>query len=371
MDIYDKLGVEKVVNAWGTITRIGGSRMPPEAFAAMTEAGRSYVDMDELHRKAGRYIADLVGVEAAQISSGAAGGMVLAAAACLTGTDREKILALPNTDGWRNEIVVQQSGPGNYVYQGMRHTGAKLVQVGSETALTTADIESGLSENTVAIMIYLGTRPQPSVAEVAPVSRGAGVPLIVDAAAELPPRRNLNQPLADGADLIIFSGGKGICGPQATGLVLGKRELIDACRLNSNPHSSIGRPMKVGKEEIAALIAALEVFVGRDEEAETAEYKRRADYVVAELQGIQGIRAQATMHDPRARPTVPRVYIDLDEGFGLTGREVVEQMRAGDLPIAIGTTSTGASAAVMLLEPWELRAVASKLKGILKSAAGN
>ena len=371
MDIYDKLGVQKVINAWGTITRIGGSRMPPEAFEAMAEAGRSYVDLDELHRKAGQYIADLVGVEAAQISSGAAGGVVLAAAACLTGTDHERILALPNTEGWRNEIIVQESGPGNYVYQGMRHAGAKLVQVGSEDALTVADIEGGLSENTAAIMLYLDIRPQPSIAEVSPIARRAGVPIIVDAAAELPPRSNLTQPLADGADLIIFSGGKGICGPQSTGLVLGQAELIDACRLNSNPHSSIGRPMKVGKEEIAALIAALEVFVATNEDAETAEYKRRADYVVAELEGIVGIRAQATMHDPRARPTVPRVFIDLDDDFGLTAKEVVAQMRAGDLPIAIGTTSTGVTAAVMLLEEWELRALASKLKTILKSAANN
>ena len=368
MDIYDRLGVRKVINAWGTITTIGGSLMPPEAYQAMAEAGGSFVFLDELHRKAGRYIAQLIGVEAAFVCSGAAGGMVLAAAACLTGSDQDKIWALPSTEGWRNEIVVQKTGGANYVYQGMRHAGAVLVEVGSPDQMTLADIEGGLSDKTAAIMLYLGTRRQPTIKEVSAIAQRAGVPIIVDAAAELPPRSNLTQPLEDGADLIIFSGGKGIFGPQATGLVLGKEALVEACRLNSSPNSSIGRPMKVGKEEIAALIAALEVFVARDEEAEMQEYVRRADDIAQALTGIEGIDARTLAADPRGRPVIPRVYIDVDGSFPIAGAEIRRRMLDGQTAIAIGVTDAGVRVDVMMLEDWQVRAVANKLKVVLSSA---
>lgn len=367
MDIYDKLGVRKIINAWGTVTTIGGSLMPPEAYEAMAEAGKSFVFLDELHQKAGQYIVELLGVEAAYISSGAASGMVLAAAACLTGTDQERIWALPNTEGWRNEIIVQRDEGPNYVYQGMRHTGAHLLQVGSPKEMTLADIESGLSEKTAAIMLYLDIKRQPSISEVAPIAQRAGLPVIVDAAAELPPRKNLTDPLAQGADLIVFSGGKGIFGPQATGLVLGKKELVKACRLNSNPHSSIGRPMKVGKEDIAALIAALEVFVSRDEGEQIEEYKRRADEIVQALDGVEHIDARTLMADPRGRPVIPRAYIDLGE-FALTSRQVRDRMLTGELPVAIGETKTGIRVDVMLLEEWQVGVVARKLRRVLDSA---
>jgi uncharacterized pyridoxal phosphate-dependent enzyme len=370
MDIYDRLGVRKVINAWGTITTVGGSLMPPEAFAAMAEAGRSYVWMNELHEKAGQYIARLLGVEAAYISSGAAGGMVLAAAACLTGTDMERIWALPDTEGWANEIIVQRDPGHNYVYQGMHYTGARLVHVGTPEEMTLDDIEGGLSDKTAAIMLYLDIRHQPSIRDVAPIAQRAGVPIIVDAAAEMPPRRNLTQPLADGADLIIFSGGKGLRGPQATGLILGRSALIEACRLNASPYSAIGRPMKVGKEDIAALVAAVEVFAARDEAEEMAEYQRRADRIVALLEGVPGITAQALPNDPRARPVVPRVYIDFAPDFGLTGRQVREALLAGNPAIVIGEMSAGVSVAVLLLdEDWQVEEVGARLREVLSSAA--
>ncbi len=369
MDIYDKLGVRRVINCWGTVTAIGGSLMPPEAYQAMAEAGKSFVFLDELHQKAGQYIANLLGVEAAYISSGAAGGMVLAAAACLTGTDPKRIWALPNTEGWKNEIIVQRDDGPNYVYQGMRYTGAKLIHVGTPKQMTVADIESGLSQNTAAIMLYLGTRSQATIAEVAPLARRAGVPIIVDGAAELPPRKNLTEPLAQGADLVIFSGGKGIFGPQATGLILGRKDLIEACRLNANPHSAIGRPMKVGKEDIAALIAALEVFISRDEEAEMREYERRADYIVGTLAGVEKIEARTLLADPRARPVIPRVYIDFKEGFALSPREVRDRMLAGNPPVMIGEMERGIRVDVMMLEEWQLRYVARRLKEVLSEAA--
>lgn len=340
--------------------------MPPEAYQAMAEAGRSFVFLNELHQKAGAYIARLLGVEAAYVSSGAAGGMVLAAAACLTGTAQEKIWALPDTNGWKNEIVVQKSGAANYVYQGMRYTGAHLVEVGTTREMTVSQIEGGLTDKTVAVQLYLGSREgQPTVAEVAPIARQADVRIIVDAAAELPPRSNFTEPLEQGADLVVFSGGKGIFGPQGTGLILGRSEMIEACLFNSNPHSSVGRPLKVGKEDICALIAALERFVSRDEEAEIQEYGRRADSIVKEIGDIPGVKAQTLMADPRARPVIPRVYIDLAPGYALTGEEICRRMLEGEPPVVMGAMDTGVRVDVMMLEEWELRAVARRLKKVL------
>ena len=369
MDIYDRLGVQKVINAQGLVTRLGGSLMPPEAYEAMAEAGQSFVVLDELHEKAGEYIARLLGVEAAYVCSGAASGMVLAAAACLTGKDREKTWALPDTEGWKNEIIVQKSGKGNYVSQGMQYTGARLVKVGTAGRMSVEDIEGGISERTVAIQLYLGRRDQPEIAEVAPIARQAGVKIIVDAAAELPARRNFTEPLEQGADLIIFSGGKGIFGPQATGLILGSEPLIDACRLNGNPNSAIGRPMKVGKEDIAALIAALERFVSRDEEAEIQEYRRRADYIVEALEGVSGIRAQTLMADPRARPVIPRVYIDLQPECALNSAEICRRMLEGQPPIVMGGEEACVRVDVMQLQEWELQAVGRRLKEVLSGAS--
>jgi uncharacterized pyridoxal phosphate-dependent enzyme len=367
VDIYDKLGVRKIINAWGTITAIGGSRMPPECFQAMAEAGRSFVFLDELHIKAGQYVAQLLGVEAAYISSGAAGGIVLAAAACLTGTDQQKICALPKTDGWANEIIVQKAPGPTYVYQGMTHVGAHLVEVGTPQQMTVAEIEQAVSDRTAAIMLYLDIRPQPSIAEVSPIARRAGVPLIVDAAAELPPRRNLTEPLKQGADLVVFSGGKGVLGPQGTGLVVGRKGLIEACRLNGNPHNAIGRPMKVGKEDIAAFIAALERFMARDEEEEMQEYARRGDRIVRQLAGIEGIVARTLWADPRARPVVPRVYIDLEKGFALTKEQIRQQMLDGEPSVAIGETDSGVSVALLLLNEEEVGIVARRLEEVLRA----
>lgn len=343
--------------------------MQRECFQAMEEAGRSFVFLDELHTKAGQYIAQLVGVEAAYISSGAAGGIVLAAAACLTGTDPQKIVALPSTEGWRNEIIAQKSHGPTYVYQAMRYVGAHLVEVGTPQQMTVADIEQAVSDRTAAIMLYLDIWPQPSIAEVAPIARKAGVPLIVDAAAELPPRRNLTEPLKQGADLVIFSGGKGVFGPQGTGLVVGKKELIEACRLNGNPHNAIGRPMKVGKEDIAAFITALELFMGRDEQEDMRIYAWRGERIVRELAGIPGIDARVLWDDPRGRPVVPRVYIDLQEGFGLTKDQVRRQMLDGEPGIAIGETNNGLMVAVLLLNEEEVGVVARRLKEVLEQSA--
>lgn len=376
MDIYDRLGVRKIINSMGTISAIGGSVMPPEVYDAMREANESYVFIDELERKAGEYIANLLGIPAAFVSSGATDSLLLSAAACMTGTDQHRIRSLPNTQGWKNEIVVHKDYGDEYcyMYQAMRATGAKLVEVGTREKLTLQDVERGLTENTAAIELWLRYRDQPKISEVYPIAQRAGVPIIVDAAGQTPPRSTLTEPLEEGADLVAISGGKGLYGPQGTGLILGSsKELIDACRLNASPHSAIGRAMKVGRESVCALIAALEVYLERDEEADKLEYKRRSDYVVQELEGIPGVKARTEMADPTSRPVVPRVYIQLDSDFPLSAKDVQQHMLAGQPPIAVGSdfhtpNPRTVRVDVLLLREWELKAVARRLKEVLSTA---
>ena len=368
MDIYERLGVRKYINSRGFVTGMGGSRMPPEAYEAMAEAGRCFVKLEELLDRAGAHIARLVGVEACCICSGAAGGMVQAAAACLTGTDGDRVRQLPMTEGWKNEIIARASGPGNYITQGMRATGAHIVEVGSNSSLTAEDVAGAIGEKTAAVQIFL-MHEAPKVAEIAAVTRPAGVPLIVDAAAELPPRRNLTQPLADGANLVVFSGGKGIRGPQATGLILGDADLIAACRINGNPVSSIARGMKVGKEDIAALVVALERFVAIDEEEETAELGRRSDFIVAALEGIGGVAAEKRMADPRTRPVLPRVYIELAPDFPLGGDRIAEILEAGSPAVSLSGSDRGLRVDVAQLDESELETVARCLREVLANPA--
>ena len=364
MDIYDRLGVRKFINGYGFVTTLGGSLMPPEAYEAIAEAGRSFVELEELLDKAGAHIAGLIGVEAACISSGAAGGMVLAAAACLTGNDPDKARQLPRTDGWKNEIIARRSEPGNYVMQGMRYTGARIVEVGSSTSYTAAEIEAAITENTAAVQIYLYSET-PTVEEVARVTRAAGVKLIVDAAAELPPRRNLTQPLENGADVIVFSGGKGVRGPQATGLILGDAESIAACRLNGAPKSAIGRSMKVGKEDVAALVVALERFLAIDEEWETAECIRRADYIVATLKGVAGVAAETCPLDSKLRPALPRAFVELAPDYPVSAERIAEMLKDGTPRVRIGGSGRSLRVDVVQLGERELATVARRLREVL------
>ncbi len=349
MNIYEELGVKQVINANGIVTMLGGSIMPEPAVEAMVEASRSFVRLVELHEAAGRRIAQLLGVPAAYVCSGCAGGMVLAAAACMTGTDQQKIWQLPDTEGMKNEIVCRVSGPGNYVYQGMRYTGARLVQVGTLGSWTVDDIRAGLSEKTAAIQYYWGTRydhyllshlpsegMMPPLAEVAEVAREAGVPVIVDTAAAAVPRRNLWEIHQQGGDLVVFSGGKQLFGPQPTGLIVGREDLVEACALNSNPHSAIGRPMKVGKEEIVGLLRTIELYMERDEEEWLAKCQRQAEYMAEQLQDIPHLKAEC-LSDPSAdtQAIIPRTYLTFEEGSALTAVEVAQRLQAGDPPIEV------------------------------------
>ena len=263
MSVYEDLGVKPMINAWGTITKVGGSRMHPEVLDAMKEASRAFVDIYVLKDNAGARIASMLGVEAATITSGAASGLAIAAAACMAGDDPVKILELPNTHGMKDEALVLNSHRILYD-QAMRLTGIKMIEVGLSTFATVEQVEAAITDKT-ALFFYAGesanSRGSLPLKDIAAVMKKHGVPVVVDAAAELPPVSNLTAFLEAGADLVVFSGGKEMRGPQSSGLILGTKDLVRNCTLNSYPDHGVGRSMKVDKETIVGLVKAVEIFI--------------------------------------------------------------------------------------------------------------
>ena len=288
---YRNLGVTPIINASGSVTRLGGSRTRPEVLEQMAGTARVMVNIDELNRKAGAEIARLVGSEAAMVSSGAAGGLLLQAAACIAGNDPNKMLRLPDTEGMKNEIIMQTMHrfPYDHAY---RAVGAKIVEIGNYLFNHPWELEGAINERTAAVAYlcapFTSKRVMP-LAQVCEIAHAHDVPVIVDAASMLPPRANLQRYLRDGADMVIFSGGKGVRGPQGTGILCGRADLIDAALANASPAQFIGRSAKVAKEEIVGLVTALSMFVEEDEEAEMAWYREMAQRVVDSLIEVPGL----------------------------------------------------------------------------------
>jgi uncharacterized pyridoxal phosphate-dependent enzyme len=373
--IYEQLGVRRVINAAGTKTVLGGSLMPQPVIDAMADAARSFVRLRDLQEKAGQRIADLVGVEAAVVSSGAAGGILLATAACVAGTDPRKIADLPNVAD-RNEVVVAEEGQ-NYIYQAAAAAGGRLVQVGGPDHLGADDFAGAIGDRTAAVLlvVYMLDRRRgrgaagATVAAVAEVARSRGVPLIVDAAGELPPTSNFRRFLQEGADLVVFSGGKALRGPQCSGVVVGRPDLIEACHANGNPNSAIGRSCKVGKEEIAGLVRAVEMYVRRDEAAEMSRWQERMERMAAGLADLPGVEAEAAPQREWNRPSiVPGCFVRIDDARArLTAAEVVEQLDAGDPPIVVSTYPQGLLVNPIELSPDDDEIVGARLRALLST----
>lgn len=363
---YQRLGIEPFINAHGCITTMGGSIMPPPVVEAMAEASRHFMPLEELHDKAGARIAELTGNEAAFVCAGAASGMLLSGSACLTGKDRELIRQLPDTGERPNEFVISLVDPHYYVHQGFQICGGRLVEVGSRQAVTPADYEAAISSRTAAVVFFLGRQFEKELGEVIDIAHAAHVPVIVDAADQVPPRSNLTDLTARGADLVVFSGGKGISGPQSSGLILGRRDLVQACRLNSSPHSAMGRGMKVGKEEVAGLLTAVEIFMARDEDAVVAEWERYCRVIGAAVEGLEGITA--AYHPPlsqRFPPAAPVVDLEIEEGGPLTCRGLAKALEAGRPSIVASGSEARVRFYPHTLKDGEAEIIAARLREIL------
>ena len=359
--VYARFGVTPVINAGGTHTTHGGSMMRPEVREAMSLAAESFVDLVELKRATGRFVAEITGAEAGMICSGAAGGLVLATAAVMTGTDPEKIAQLPNSTGMKNEILMQHNNPSGYT-KCHEYAGATLTYAGNESGATQDQLADAITDDTAAILhtfAYGPARPGLTLPETVEVVRNARnpLPVIVDGAAMLPPKENLTKYISEGADLVTFSGGKYIGGPQSAGLLAGRAELVEAALLNSGPGMAVGRPQKVGREELVGMATALQLFVESDDEARTDAMQRRAQHISDRLQGLPGITASVELDYLQFH--VPNCVIRFDSAD--EADRVWEGMHEGNPRVYIARISGGLTAnAVNILDGQE-EAVAQRL----------
>ncbi|MDE2335013.1 MAG: aminotransferase class V-fold PLP-dependent enzyme [Rhodospirillales bacterium] len=361
----ERLGLRSIINASSWLTSLGGSLMPPEVLAAMQDVSGHFVDMAALNRVAGERLAAATGAEAGMVTAGASAALVLQAAACLTG-DPYTASQLPDTKPERCEIVIQKTHRNRYD-GAWRLAGAKLVEIGAARATAPWELEGAIGPRTAAVAyVEAPFLCQPlSLEQMVEIAHRKNVPLIVDAAAEVPPVGNLRRHIACGADLVAYSGGKGIAGPQSSGILCGRRDLIEAAWVHGlnydSPHAGVGRPMKASKESIVGLLVALELFLARDHEADLRRWRAMAAHVVAAIEGIPGVHA-AVEEDGRQGP---QAVIHLDPPHHAPA--VVAELLRGDPAIAIGEGGfRGELYAVMVtLRNGEERIVASRLRDIL------
>ena len=301
-NIYQELGVRPLINLRGTHTTIGASKQWAELHEAMAQASQSYVVLDELQDKVGERLAGLIGAEDAFVTTGAAGAITLGTCACLTGTDNEKVRRLPDLTGMKSEVLIQKAHRNGYDHA-VRNTGVTLVEVESKEQLLNA-----VSDRT-AMMYFLGGTTGDwawetplSLEECLAVGKKAGFPVMVDAANMLPPWDNLRRLAAQGTELISISGGKHLRGPQCSGILAGRRDLIRAARLNSSPHSdSLGRPMKVGREEIIGAWLAAEKYARLDFDSLDRQCLAQAEFLQRELKRIPGLEVEFAPYEKTRR----------------------------------------------------------------------
>jgi uncharacterized pyridoxal phosphate-dependent enzyme len=328
-DVYQRIGVRPLINARGTWTYLSGSLVLPEVREAMEQASRQFVDMFELQTAVGKRLAALSGAESAMVTSGSAGAMAAATAACMAGTDPEKIWQLPDTTGLKNEVVML--GGRSAFDSAIRLTGAKLTLVNSVDELPAA-----IHEQTA--MVYTTWRDE-RLEKALAVTQHAKIPLLLDDAAGIPPFSNLSRYARMGIDLYCFSGGKGMRGPQCAGVLLGQKSLIDAALKNYNPYEgSICRSMKVGKEEIIGMLTAIETWQRVDLDSLNREWNSRVQKIAKLVETVPGVSTK--IYVPEEGNSYPTLKVIWDEQrFGLTVAQCDEQLRAGNPRIEVLTNS--------------------------------
>lgn len=377
VDYYEKLGVTPFINAAGTYTVLSASTMPEEVQAAIALASQQPVNILELQDAAGAYLATRLKCEAALVTSGAAGALTVGTAACITHGNKQAVLNIPtDMSGLKNEVIVQKAHRYDYDHA-LRNCGIRYVEVE-----TMDEYEKAFTDKTVMCHFF-------NAAEGGKISREEwvraahkhSVPCFNDAAADVPPISNLWNYTQMGFDLVTFSGGKGLRGPQCTGLLLGRKDLIDAAKQNNSPFSNtIGRGMKVAKEEIVGLVAAVDWFLSQNDAAMEGEYQKRADLIASKLKALPTVQTQTFI--PEVANHVPHLLITYDQSrIKISAAEVMQKMRSGKLRIELNPGTGGAPASaglpggpntiivgVWMLQPGEEAIVADRLYDTLLAA---
>ena len=378
-DIFGRFGIDRVINATGTVTRLGASPMDAEVIAAMAAAAQCSVDIADLQGRASEVIAKCTGAQAGIVTSGAAAGLLVGAAACMVGLDPVKMGKLPDTDGMRNEFIVPRNHRNSYDHA-VRAAGARLVEVGLPDRATGCgvrdteawEIEGAIGDRTAGILYLARADSRPNLTDVVRVAHAANIPVLVDAAAELPPASNLRLFIEQGADLIVFSGGKGIGGPAASGILCGRRslvgaallqqldldyiyegwqppeQLIDKRDLRGVPRHGIGRPCKVGKEQIVGLLTALIRFTQDDDPARNKRLAIIADSLVHALGKVPGLIVRTVADSGHgARPLVE---VLIAPGANRPNALQVDARLRGATP-SVHVDATNADTGVLMLVP--------------------
>jgi len=378
VDYYQKLGVTPFINAAGTYTVLSASIMPEEVQAAMSLAAEQPVNLNELIDASGEYLAGRLRCEAALVTAGAAAALTLGTAACVTAGNPAAIVGIPlDMTGLKNEVIVQKSHRYEYDHA-LRNCGIKFVEVE-----TVDDYDRAFTDRTVMAHFFNAAEGgQISREDWVRVAHKHGVPCFNDAAADVPPISNLWNYTQMGFDLVTFSGGKGLRGPQCTGLLLGRKDLIQAAKLNSSPNSnSVGRGMKVAKEEIVGLVAAVDWFLAQDDVKMEADFRERAERIARQLQSLPTVQTKVFV--PPVANHVPHLLITYDsERIKINGREVMEKLRRGKPRIELNPATGGGSASaglprggntivvgVWMLQPGEEHIVGQRLNDVLLEAA--
>ena len=366
-NIYDRIGVRTRINAKGTYTALTGSVMPPEVAQALHEAAEHYVFLEDLQAAVGGKIAQMLGVEAALVTSGASGAMTLGTAACVTGKDPEKIRRIPDTTGMKNEVIIQKAHRNAYQHA-LRNVGVKMVEIEFLD-----EAERAINENT-AMLFFLNfaqNQCRIGIQQWVELGKKHGIPTFNDAAADVPPVSHLSDYNKMGFDLVGISGGKGLRGPQCAGLLLGRKDLIEAAQLNNNPNSdSIGRGMKVGKEEIVAMYAAVERYLKVDHDAEWEAWEKKLDLINHGVSTVPGV--QTGRYVPEIANHVPHLYVHWDEAaMGLTRAECAKKLEDGEPSIVclIDDAHEGVAVTPYMMQPGDELIVGRRLKAVLMEAA--
>jgi L-seryl-tRNA(Ser) seleniumtransferase len=364
-DVIHELGVRPCINAAGTYTALTGSLMAPEVVAAMQVAARQYVRLNELQDAVGQRIAELLECPAAMVTAGCASALSLSTAACVAGSDPDRIRRIPDTSGMKNEVLIQRSHRVAYDHA-IRNAGVRLIEV--ETA---AELEAKIGDQT-AMLFFLNTADaegQIHHEDFVALGKKHRIPTLIDAAADVPPASNLLRFTKMGFDLVAFSGGKGICGPQSAGMLLGRKDLIAAARLNNSPNSdSLCRTNKVNKEEIVGMLVALELFLQRDHEAVWKEWQARCDRISRALAAFGDVHTAVEV--PRGANAVPHLHVSWDhQKRNLTAGQMAEKLRAGEPSIEVVPGSRRELVVgVWMMQPGEDMIVSQRLAQIFGSS---
>lgn len=373
-NVYTRLGLRPIINASGTYTHLGGSLMPPEVLDAMNQAARQYVPIRDLTKATGDRIAQLTGNEAALVTTGAAGAIFVGTCACIAGTDADRMKRLPFTDGMKNEVVLQKLHNTGWTRQ-CEAAGARVIEVEEKDQM-----ERAINGKTAMIYFLVADKHfgqyrdrldapggKVPLSDCVAIAKKTRVPLLVDAAAELPPIENLSGYTKQGVDLVAFSGGKGLRGPQNAGLLVGRKDLVDAAALYQSPYSGIGRDLKISKETMIGMVAAVERYMKVDHATEWNFWKSQIDHVKGVVDQIPGVESgyvpkEVTNH-------VPRLYVKWDEkAFNLSREDCFKALQEGEPSVVALRTPLGVTIVTWMMEPGEEKIVARRLREVLERA---